>query len=169
MTAAAWFTRVGLPWSAAETAVITLLAESAPGFARCVAQPVLDWRAAAQLVRMAGCDDPSWYLEEEERQRLWERATLWRLESEIAAHVAEVTSALETPIRAAARTALAGVGVGDRACVRAAAGTALLSAQHAALVELAREPPTHYWVRRHALFTGGRWPLGYHRGAFLVF
>ncbi len=169
MTREDWFARVGLPWSAAESAAATLLAESVPGLGRCVAQPVLAWPAAAQLLRVAQYDDPGWDLEEVERQRLWERATLWRLESEIAAHVADVTAALDAPIRAAARAALARAGVGDHDCAQAAAGAALVSAQHAALAELAAEAPTHYFVRRHALFTGGRWPLGCHRGAFLVF
>jgi len=169
MTRDTWFARVGLPWSTAENAAVTLLAESAPGFARCVAQPVPDWRAAAEFVRIAGRDDPWWEIEEVERQRLWERAAQARLEAEIAARVTDVTAALEAPIRAAIRGALARSSVVERDCMRAAAGAALVSAQHAALVELAGEAPTHYFVRRHALFTGGRWPLGCHRGAWLVF
>lgn len=55
------------------------------------------------------------------------------------------------------------------AAEHAAAGAALLAAHQQALAELAGEGGTHFFGFKYALFAGGRWPLGHHRGRYVVF
>ena len=44
-----------------------------------------------------------------------------------------------------------------------------LAAHQSALALLAGEGPDHRFVRKYALFTRGRWPLGYHSARFAIF
>ncbi len=46
---------------------------------------------------------------------------------------------------------------------------ALLAAHQSALARMAGEGPDHRFVRKFALFVGGRWPLGYDSARFAIF
>ena len=72
-------------------------------------------------------------------------------------------------IHGAAALAAARAGVADPALTRAAAGAASMAAHGRALALLAEAGDTHMFVRKYALFEGGRWPLGIVRGAFHLF
>ena len=69
----------------------------------------------------------------------------------------------------AAAVAAARVGMSDPALVRAAAGAASMAAHGRSLARLAGVPDTHVFVRKYALFEGGRWPLGIVSGALHLF
>jgi len=77
--------------------------------------------------------------------------------------------AVSRQAKTAAAIAAARDGSNDPGLVRAAAGAALMAAHQSALARLAGEGTGHFFVRRHALFEGGRWPLGTYRGQYLVF
>jgi hypothetical protein len=46
---------------------------------------------------------------------------------------------------------------------------ALLAAHQRALAEIAGAGTGHRFIRKHALFSEGRWPVGYHSARFVIF
>jgi hypothetical protein len=72
-------------------------------------------------------------------------------------------------VRGAALAAAAAAGVADTAIAIEATGMALLAAHQSTLAGLSGAGLEHRFVRKYALFTGGRWPLGYHASRFVIF
>jgi hypothetical protein len=72
-------------------------------------------------------------------------------------------------IHGAAAPAASRMGVADPALTRAAAGAASMTAHGRALAQLAETGDAHVFMRKYALFEGGRWPLGIVGGVFHLF
>ena len=165
----AWFARVGLPLSPEEDAAIGQLLRSVAPRTPVVVTALASWREAAAFVRFAAHDSTWWDEEEEEREVLWERATEHLSESELLRHVHAMTLELAAEVRTAASAAATAAGIADTAIAVEATAMALLAAHQHALAGMAGEGPGHRFVRKYALFTGGRWPLGYHSARYVIF
>ena len=164
----AWFACVGRPLAAADRAALAALVAADAELARAETGNVAHWHEAGEFVRALEWDGAWWDHEEEERARLWERAAERCTEGELAARLAARTAALAGVVHAAAAAAPARDG-GDSVVARAAGAAALMAAHQHALAGLAGAGATHYFGRKYALFAGGRWPLGFHHGRYLVF
>jgi hypothetical protein len=164
-----WFSRVGLPLADGERAAIgELLRDVAPD-APVAVSALATWQEAAIFVRAAALDSAWWDDEEEERERLWARAADARTESELFELVTNATRGLDVEMRDAARDAMTAAGVADASIAGEAAAMALLAAHQRALAQIAGAGPGHRFVRKYALFEGGRWPVGYHSARFVIF
>jgi len=164
----AWFSRVGMSLSSEEVAAIgelTRLVTPLPVLVTALAS----WQEAAAFVRSSLHDAAWWDQDEEEREALWTRATERWTEAELSDRLSAMIAGLDAEVRGAALAAAATAGVIDPAIVTEATGMALLAAHQSALALLASEKPEHRFVRKFALFEGGRWPLGYHAARFIVF
>jgi hypothetical protein len=166
---AAWFSRVGMPLASGELAAIGELLQFGLEAARVEIHGLAHWRDVGAVIRAADWDAVAWEREEEERQRLWQAASERLDEGVLLGRLTAMTDALAETLHGAAECAAARDGSADADLVAAAAGAAALAAQHGALAGLAGEDRGHYFVRRYALFAGGRWPLGAFRGQYLVF
>jgi hypothetical protein len=164
-----WFARVGLPLTPEEYGAVGALLRSVAPEATVIVTRILSWHDAAAFVGMAEYDPTWWNQEEEERERLWERAAESRSEGELLRSVAAMTSGLDERIRNAASVAARAAGVTDTAIVDEAAAMALLATHQNALAELAGEASDHRFILKYALWKGGRWPLGYHSARFAIF
>lgn len=165
----AWFARVGLPLTPEEYGAVGALLRAVAPDTTVMITRVASWHEAVAFLGMAERDPAWWNQEEEERERLWERAAESRSESELLRAVAAMTSGLDEPIRNAAAIAAAAAGVTDTAIVAEASSMALLAAHQNALAEAAGEGPDHRFILKYALWEGGRWPLGYHSARFAIF
>jgi len=165
----AWFARVGLPLAPDEEAAVLELMRSVVPHATAAVTALASWQEVARLLRAAERDSTAWDQEEEEREALWVRATEQRTEDEVLRHLDAGIRGLDDEVRVAALAAIARAGVADAALASEATGMALLAAHQSALALLAGEGPDHRFVRKYALFTRGRWPLGYHSARFAIF
>jgi hypothetical protein len=155
----AWFSALGAPLGAAERAEIAayLRGLGLPGDL-----PVAlaaDWNEAA-----AWCRQPAgawWQAEEAERERL-ERDT--RLDPADPAWLR-----LSETLHGAAAIAAARCGCADAALIRAAAGAATYAAYQERLAVITEASQEHAFLRKYALYCGGRWPLGVYGGRFAIF
>jgi hypothetical protein len=77
--------------------------------------------------------------------------------------------ALNEALLGAAAVAAARAGCADAALIRVAAGAASYAAYQARLARAADAPSTHPFMRKYALYCGGRWPLGVYDNAFAIF
>jgi hypothetical protein len=161
----AWFSRVGLPLVEEELATIgDVLGVAAPRAP--VAISVLSsWQQAASFVRAVAHDSTWWDEEEEERELLWSRAADVRTEAGLLDLVTAMTRGLDVELRAA----MTAVGVSDGDIAGEATAMALLAAHQHALAVIAGAGSGHRFVRKYALFKGGRWPVGYHSARFVIF
>jgi hypothetical protein len=156
---AAWFAALGAPLGEAEEADIAAylaglgLAPEAPPLR------VASWAEAGAIARRPA--GRWWNAEEAERTRL-ERAV--RLDPADRQWLA-VTDALH----GAAAVAAARSGGADEGLIRAAAGAAIYAAHQHRLARAAGAGGDHPFVRKYALFSGGRWPLGVYDGRFAIF
>ncbi len=164
-----WFTRTGSPLTPRERTVIGDLLRIAAPDAPFEITAVASWQEAAAFARLGGHDATWWNQEEEERERLWTRASNLRSEAELLQNLDAVARGVQGEIREAAAAAAALAGVTDAAVIGEACAMALLAGHHNALAELAGEGPGHRFVLKYALFEGGRWPLGYHSARFIIF
>ena len=164
-----WFSRVGLPFVAAEHAAIAAMLRGHAVLARAEIDSVGHWHEAGEFIRAVEQDGTWWDHEEEERARLWECAADRHVEDDLLARLTAVTGALADAVQGAAVAAAARAGGADPTVVRAASGAALMAAHQHALAELAGEGAAHYFVLKYALFAAGRWPLGHHRGRYAMF
>jgi hypothetical protein len=164
-----WFARVGLPLSPAENAAIGELSRIVAPSAPVTIIAIATWHEAATFVREVERDATWWDQEEEERERLWARAAEHRTEAEMLQYLIAVTLELDAQVRGAARAAVTAAGVADAAIASEATGMALLAAHQSALAGLVGEGRGHRFVRKFELFSGGRWPLGYHSARFAIF
>jgi hypothetical protein len=165
----AWFSRVGMPLSLSENAAIGELMGIVAPHVQSSIKALATWQEAATFVRVAEHDATWWDDEEEEREALWARASENRSEAELFQRVNAMTHGLERALRDAASAAAKGAGVADPTIAMEAAGSAMLAAHQNALAGMAGEGRDHRFVRKYGLFTGGRWPLGYHSARFIIF
>jgi hypothetical protein len=155
--ASAWFRTLGEPLGGEEHADIAAylsgLAMLAPVHA------VRSWQEAGAV-----CAQPAeawWGAEERERACLEQTARL---------HPADPSwLELNEALHGAAAVAAARGGCADPALIRAAAGAASYAAYQARLARAAHAAAAHPFLRKYALYCGGRWPLGVYQGRFAIF
>jgi hypothetical protein len=155
----AWFSALGTPLGDDERSD---LAAYLAGLGMNAAMPVhqaTTWEEAGEL-----CRTPSeqwWQAEEGERARLERNA---RLDPADPGWLA-----LTEALHGAAAVAAARAGCADAALIRAAAGAASYAAYQARLARAAQAPAAHPFLRKYALYCGGRWPLGIYDQRFAIF
>ena len=165
----AWFARVGLPLTPEEVAAIGELTRIVAPHASVAVTAIASWQEAAAFVRAVEHDATWWDQEEEEREALWERAAEHRSEADLLQHLETLNRDLEAEVHDAALAAAATAGVVDQAIAVEAAGMALLAAHQSALASMAGAGTGHRFIRKYALYKGGRWPVGYHSARFVIF
>jgi hypothetical protein len=164
-----WFARVGLPLAEHEVAAIGDLLDVVAPRAPVAITALASWQETAAFVRAVAHDSAWWDDEEEERELLWSRAAEVRTEAGLLDLVTTRTRGLEPELRDAARAAMTAAGMTDTAIAGEATAMALLAAHQQALADIAGAGSAHRFFRKHALFTGGRWPIGYHSARFVIF
>ena len=102
-----------------------------------------------------------WRAEEEERSRLEKAAQLNLADAE--------WLGLNETLHGAAAVAATRAGCAHAALIRAAAGAASYTSYQARLARAAGAPAGHPFLRKYALYCGGRWPLGVYQGRFAIF
>jgi hypothetical protein len=158
LSQADWFSALGAPLDPAERAEIDAylagLHLSAP------VHQVGSWQEAAAICAQPA--DAWWSAEEAERVRL---------ERGVALDPADPAwLALNQALHGAAAVAAARSGCADPGLIRAAAGAASYAAHQARLAQAAGAGPGHPFLRKYALYCGGRWPLGvYEKQGFAIF
>jgi hypothetical protein len=169
LSAAAWFSACGLPLERSDLgeARAYLDALGAPALVRI--EPVASWDQAERIIRDPAWDTTWWDREEAERKALLARC-LRRLGPSQALEDLGIKAGIEHEvIHGAAALAASRAGIADPALTRVAAGAASMAAHGRALVRLAEAGDSHLFMRKYALFDGGRWPLGIVRGSFHLF
>lgn len=155
----AWFSALGEALGDEERAEI---AAYLAGLGMNAAMPVRQagsWREAGVI-----CDQPAepwWRAEAKERARLEHKARLDPADPE--------WLALNDALHGAAAVAAARAGCADAALIRVAAGAASYAAYQARLAHAAGAPDAHPFLRKYALYCGGRWPLGVYEESFAIF
>lgn len=155
----AWFSTLGEPLGDAERSEIDAYLSGLGMNAVLPALLVESWGQAGSLARSPV--GPWWDVEEAERSRLQELAQLDPCDPEWLATT-------ET-LRGAAALAAVRSGVADPGLVRAAAGAATYATYQYRLARAANVRPSHPFMRKCALFCGGRWPLGVYGDRFAIF
>jgi hypothetical protein len=154
----AWFSALGEPLGEVEHAEIAAYLQGL-GLPDLPVRAASSWQEAGQL-----CRQPSeawWQAEEAERVRLESSA---RLDPADPAWL-QITEKLH----GAAAVAAARSGCADAALIRVAAGAATIAAYQQRLAKAAGAPQAHPFLRKHALYCGGRWPLGVYGERFAIF
>jgi len=154
-----WFSALGEPLGEHERGEI---AAYLAGLGMDAAMPVyeaLTWTKADELCRTQS--DDWWRAEEEERARLERSARLDPADPE--------WLALNDELHGAAAVAAARAGCADAALIRVAAGAASHAAYQARLARAAGAASGHPFLRKYALYCGGRWPLGIYDQSFAIF
>ena len=155
----AWFSALGAPLGEAERLEVAAYLE---GLGLEPALPVHmagSWSEAAELCRQSA--DAWWQAEEAERVRLEPRARLDPSDQD--------WLRLTERLHGAAAIAAAHAGCSDAALIRVAAGAATYAAYQQRLAQAAGAPPAHPFLRKYALYCGGRWPLGIYDQRFAIF
>jgi len=155
----AWFSALGHPLDDDERNEIAGYLEGLGMNRSMPVRCVSSWQEAGAICRTPS--DEWWRAEETERQKLERNARLNPADPE--------WLALNEALHGAAAVAAARGGCADAALTRAAAGAASYAAYQARLAEAARAPATHSFLRKHALYCGGRWLLGIYDGQFTIF
>jgi hypothetical protein len=151
--AEAWFSALGEPLGDAERMEIDGYLAGL-GIAPSL-HAVSSWEEARDI-----CTRPAqawWQAEEEERSRLERTAKLEPADPD--------WLRLNERLHGAAARA----GCSDAALIRVAAGAASYAAHQARLALAAGALPGHPFLRKYALYCGGRWPLGVYEGRFAIF
>ena len=164
-----WFDRVGTPLAPPETDALHALLLSDPLLAGARLVAVTNWAEASGAARAMDVDAEWWDHEEAERERLWLLASHRVGEAELIRQLTAVTDGVAAGARTKVGAAAARAGIADPVAIGDATAAVLLAAHHNALAELAGEDWGHGFARKYALFAGGRWPLGYHHGRYLIF
>ena len=154
---AAWFSTLGEPLGEAERAEIDAYLEGLG--LRCPIRAVTSWREAFEVSNRPAGD--WWAVEEAERSRLEKLTRLDPAEPE--------WLALNKALHGAAAVAAARGGCSSAALIRAAAGAASYAAYQARLARAVRAGAHHPFLRKYALYCGGRWPLGVYGSRFAIF
>jgi hypothetical protein len=153
----AWFSTLGEPLGDAERADIAAYLSGLRLDAQ--VRAVSSWGEAFEI-----CARPAeawWQAEESERSRLEQTVKLNPADPD--------WLALNERLHGAAAVAAARAGCADAALIRAAAGAASYAAHQARLAKAAGAPAQHPFLRKYALYCGGRWPLGVYEGRFAIF
>jgi hypothetical protein len=164
---ARWFSRVGTALDdddqRAALAYLTAL-----GLMNLEVRPALDASRAEAVMRDPAWDTRWWSIEEAERRRLTDLA---RKQHGLKATFEALSAAAEGQTELSFRQALAAAPIaqGDEGLARAAAGALSMALHGMALVRLADAGDAHVFVRKYALFSLGRWPLGVAAGALHLF
>lgn len=166
---AAWFSACGTPleYSDRSDARAYLNAMGMPESISIL--PVASWEHAERLIRSPSWDARWWDIEEAERRRLYDDCIAKLGETTVMARLSVASGVESEVIHGAAAVAAAQKGVADPALIRAAAGAGSMAAYTRLLARLADAAPDHLFVRKYALFEGGRWPLGIVSGALYIF
>lgn len=155
----AWFSTLGAPLGEGEQ---TDIAAYLAGLGLAAALPPLlvgSWSQANEISRKPA--EGWWSAEEAERARLEQRAQLdpadrgW-LSTTDALHGAAAVAATRS-------------GCADPGLIKAAAGAAIYASYQYRLARAAGAGESHPFVRKYALFCGGRWPLGVYGERFAIF
>lgn len=155
----AWFSAFGAPLGDDERCEI---ADYLGGLGMDASIPVhlvKTWSEAGET-----CQAPSdrwWRAEEDERARLERSARLDPADPE--------WLALNEALHGAAAVAAARGGCADAALIRVAAGAASYAAYQARLARAAGAAGGHPFLRKYALYCGGRWPLCIYDRVFAIF
>lgn len=164
-----WFFRLGLPIRPAEAAQV---AGYLRGLALDDTLPIeisKDWSSTGSLIQNTSWDRGWWDAEQREAERLSQRAAHDLGRDELSRRL---TSTLERSIdgvHAAAEVRAGRSGCADAALIRAAAGAAGHALHLAELARMSGESAEHPFLLKHALFAGGRWPLGIVDGSYYLF
>jgi hypothetical protein len=155
----AWFSALGEPLDEEEKRELAAYLAGL-GMAGAIAvRQAASWQEAGAI-----CRAPSnewWRAEEDERARLERSAGLDPADPD--------WLALNDVLHGAAAVAAARAGCADAALIRVAAGAASHAAYQARLARAAGAASGHPFLRKYALYCGGRWPLGLYHGRFSIF
>jgi hypothetical protein len=165
--AQAWFTRIGAALSEADRdAGRRYLVALELADLELVATP--DASSAQRIIRDPRWDTRWWSREEAERKRLTE---LLASQHGVRGALEALTSANEGQTEQTLRCAMASASIaaGGETLARAAAGALSMALHAVALARLAGSEESHLFMRKYALFSLGRWPLGVSAGALHVF
>ena len=169
LPAAAWFAACGLPLENSDLSDARAYLQSLNATAGTTIEPVASWEHAERIIRNPAWDTSWWEREEAERKVLLAQCVARFGEAETLDHLSIAAGIEHEVIHGAAALAASRAGVADPALTRAAAGAASMTAHGRALAHLAEVGETHMFMRKYALFEGGRWPLGIVRGVFHLF
>lgn len=164
-----WFTACGLPLERSDIADARAYLDALGVHPSVRVEPAASWEHAERIIRNPTWDESWWQREESERKALLQRCIGRLGEAEAMTALDLGLSVDHELIHAAATTAAARLGVTDPSLVRAAAGAAGMAAHGLALARLAQATDDHVFMRKYALFEGGRWPLGLVGGVFHLF
>jgi hypothetical protein len=156
---AAWFATLGEPLGEAETADIAAYLAGLGLATRGPTLVVASWQEAEAVARQPA--GRWWSAEEAERARLERAARLDPADRE--------WLALTDALHGAAAVAAARAACADAGLIRVAAGAATYAAYQYRLARAAGAGDAHPFVRKYALFAGGRWPLGVYGDRFAIF
>lgn len=166
---AAWFSACGLPLEHSDVVDARAYVEALGISPDTAIGPVASWEHAERLIRTPSWDTRWWDIEETERRRLYDECVRQMGEHAVMARLS-VTAGIESEIvHGAAAVAAAQKGVADPSLIRAAAGAASMAAYNRLLAKLSGGACDHVFVRKYALFEGGRWPLGIVGGTLYLF
>jgi hypothetical protein len=155
----AWFSALGEPLEEQERNEVTGYLAGLGISPALRVRGVKSWDEARGLCRKPS--DEWWRAEEEERLRLERSAHLDPSDRE--------WLDLNATLHGAAAVAAARAGCADAALIRVAAGAASHAAYQARLARAAGTASDHPFLRKYALYCGGRWPLGVYDDSFAIF
>lgn len=156
---AAWFSTLGAPLGEEELANIDAYLAGLGLAARLNPLVVDSWGQAGEMARKPA--EGWWAAEEAERTRLEKLARLDPADCH--------WLALTDTLHGAAAVAAARMGCADQALIRAAAGAAIYASHQHRLARATGCADDHPFLRKYALFAGGRWPLGLYGDRFAIF
>ena len=155
----AWFSTLGAPLGEGEEADIRAYLAGLGLEAKLPTLVVESWGQAAEIIRNPA---PAWWTAEE--------AARVKLERGVKLDPADPEwLALTDSLHGAAAVAAARGDGADQGLIRAAAGSATYAAYQYRLAKAAGAEASHPFMRKYALFSGGRWPLGLYGDRFAVF
>jgi len=169
LPAAVWFSACGLPLEHSDLSDARAYLQSLNAPATTTIEPAASWEHAERIIRNPAWDTSWWEREEAARKVLLARCIARFGEAQTLDHLSIKAGIDHEVIHGAAALAASRMGVADPALTRAAAGAASMTAHGRALAQLAEAGDTHMFMRKYALFEGGRWPLGLVRGVFYLF
>ena len=163
-----WFAGVGTALTAQDRADAAAILHARGVPAGTGAIVVVSWRAAADWT-----EDPAlaecWDDDEEEREVLWGRVAAQIGEAALLAQLTAATTEAASHVRVAAQTAAHAHATMETEVIAIAAASALLALHQYRLAQLAGVAPDHPFLLKYALFTRGRWALGYRGGTYGIY
>ena len=164
-----WFERVGTDLASAQREAIATMLSSHALAGRVGIVVVAHWHEAVAALHADDRDSGWWDFEEEERERLWEVASMAHTEDQLLVAVEQAIAAREHAIDLAVKAVVARHAIADPEWGRAARAAALMAVHQQTLARLASAPPTQLFALKYQLFADGRWPLGVQSGRFLIY